>query len=112
MLWLAMLSPFAYLLAGGVYRTVRQVQLARTGLAAQALVLTEAYTGLRGVRGYYYRFSAQGRLYTGHTLSQSGYIPGDSIRVLHLQDNPSINHDLQFLQENYSISSPAIQNRE
>jgi hypothetical protein len=111
-LWLAMLSPFAYLLAGGAYKTIRQVQLARTGLPAKALILPETYTGLRDTQGYYYRFSAQGQLYTGHTLSQSGYIPRDSIQVLYLKGDPAINHDVKFLQENYSISSPAIENGE
>lgn len=106
--WLAMLFPFAYLLAGGAYKTVRQGQLARTGLSAKALVLTEPYIGMRGITGYYYRFSANGQLYMGHTLSQPGYIPGDTIQVVYLPADPHINYDLQFLQERYSISSPAI----
>lgn len=108
-LWLAMLAPFVYLLAGGAYKTARQLQLARTGHSANALVLPQAYEGLRDTQGYYYRFSAQGQLYTGHTLSQSDYTPGDSIRVLYLKCDPAINHDVRFLQENYSISAPVRQ---
>lgn len=97
-----------YGLSIGVRRNYENRILAKEGNLIKALLTSKVFEANKGrMQGYYYTFNFNDETYVGHTFTQEGYNPGDSILVLYLERKPSINRDFIFIAERYDTKKIA-----
>ena len=73
-------------------------KLSKKGVPIKVVLNNKKWESLsyRNEDGYYYNFKINGILYEGHTMTEI-FLPGDSIEVLYLKDNPSVNRPKFFV---------------
>lgn len=85
---------------GASEKTIENYRVANNGDLSKGIVTSRMEVGAKGTINIEYKFQANDAEYIGHTTNEN-YEIGDSIYVLYLSSNPSINRSYTFIKENY-----------
>ncbi len=93
---------FAILLIKPAILTIENWRLSKSGQVSKAIVTDKVWesSSYRNSDGFYYRFRIKNVFYEGHSFDKDQK-PGDSIAIMYLPDNPSINRPEDFIKRNY-----------
>ena len=98
--WIAICCSafFIIVIIRGTIITYQNNRLLKYGEHSKAVIIEKIWnsSSYRNSDGYYYMFKVNNINYEGHTYDKN-YLPGDTIEVLYLKDNPSVNRPKLFV---------------
>lgn len=94
---------FVLLMFRAVRITVENIQLAKYGTIATAVIEESEWSSAsyKTEDGYYYRFFVNENANKGHTYDKE-IAPSDSIMIVYMRRDPTINRPLDFIKRNYA----------
>jgi hypothetical protein len=82
--------------------TMENYQLANSGHVTNAVIVGKKWesASYRNDDGYYYNFTVNGEVYSGHTFDGDKR-PFDTVKILYLSNRPNVNRPYDFIERNY-----------
>jgi hypothetical protein len=101
-LYLLILLVGLIFLVKPIIMTVENYRLAKSGQVTNAVIVNKEWesSSYRNDNGYFYTFTINGVLYTGHTFDKDKG-PLDTLKIIYLTDRPNVNRPYEFIDRNY-----------
>lgn len=103
-LYLALIIVVIWFLRRSIFITIENYQLAKSGQLTKAIVTDRKWesSSYRNSDGFFYVFKLGSFNYEGNTFDED-IKPNDSIDIIYLPNNPSVNRPLDFIKRNYNL---------
>lgn len=82
-------------------KTIENYRLANSGKLSKGIVTSRIKVGAKGTISIDYKFQVDNMEFAGQTTNEKFEI-GDSLYIIYLQKNPTINRSYSFIKENFA----------
>lgn len=86
---------------GASEKTIENYRLANSGKLSKGVVTSRMKVGAKGTISIDYKFQVDSMEFTGQTTNEKFEI-GDTLFIVFLQKNPTINRSYSFIKENFN----------
>lgn len=86
-----------YVIIVGGRKTIENYQLRANGICAKAVIIYKKNVGSRGIIDTHYEFRVNGNIYQGFSSHDDSALTGDTIIVVYLKSDPSVNRSNTLL---------------